>query len=180
MERKFYNAFPVLKTERLTLRRLRIEDAPEIFTLRSDSEINKYLGRQPSNSIDDAKSFIQKINASIDAGASFYWAITFNDNNLFAGTICLFNFSDDNKKCEIGYELLTNFQRQGIMKEAVEKVIDFSFTTMNVQTIEACCHRENVRSLQLLNTFSFEPINELDNAEPELICYCLTNSNHTQ
>jgi ribosomal-protein-alanine N-acetyltransferase len=37
------------------------------------------------------------------------------------GTICLFGFSDENASCEIGYELLTNFQGQGIMKEGRRK-----------------------------------------------------------
>ena len=168
--------FPILATERLTLRQLVINDEQEIFILRSDREINKYLDRQISNTIDDARDFINKINENINKNDSLYWAITLGDRNLFVGTICLFSFSDEDGKCEIGYELLTNFQGQGIMKEAVEKVIDYAFNTIKVQEIEAFFHRDNQRSIKLLEKFSFRNSNEADKKNPDLLCYYLTNS----
>ena len=168
--------FPILTTERLTLRQLVINDEQEIFTLRSDSEINKYLDRQISNTIDDARNFINKVNENINKSNSLYWAITLSDKNILVGTICLFGFSDENYKCEIGYELLTNFQGQGIMKEAVEKVIDYAFNTIKVKIIEAFLHRDNQSSIKLLEKFSFRNSNEPDKTNPDLICYHLTNS----
>jgi RimJ/RimL family protein N-acetyltransferase len=168
-------SFPILATERLTLRQLVIADEQEIFTLRSDGEINKYLDRQVSNTIDDARNFINKVNENINKNDSLYWAITLSHRNILAGTICLFGFSDENNKCEIGYELLTNFQGQGIMKEAAEKVIDYAFNTIKVQKIEAFLHRDNQRSIKLLEKFSFRNSNEPDKTNPELICYNLTN-----
>src|SRR6478752_7508351 len=101
-----FTPFPVLTTERLTLRQLVIADEQEIFTLRSDGEINKYLNRQVSNTIEDARNFIKKVNENINKNDSLYWAITLGDRNILVGTICLFNFSNENGKCEIGYELL--------------------------------------------------------------------------
>ena len=169
-----FTPFPILKTERLTLRQLVINDEQEIFTLRSDSEINKYLDRQISNTIDDARNFINRVTENINKNDSLYWAITLSDRNILVGTICLFGFSDENNKCEIGYELLTNFQGQGIMKEAAEKVIDYAFNTIKVQKIEAFLHRDNRRSIKLLEKFSFRNSNEPDRTNPELICYNLT------
>ena len=171
-----FTPFPILKTERLTLRQLVVNDEQEIFTLRSDIEINKYLDRQVSNTIDDARNFINKVNENINKNDSLYWAITLSDSNILVGTICLFGFSEENGKCEIGYELLTNFQGQGIMKEAVEKVINYAFNTIQVQKIEASLHRDNQRSIKLLDNFSFKQSNEPDKANPDLICYHLTNS----
>jgi len=168
--------FPILATERLILRQLIIDDEQEIFTLRSDSEINKYLDRQVSNTVEDARNFINKVNENINKNDSLYWAITLGDRNILVGTICLFSFSVENAKCEIGYELLTNFQRQGIMKEAVEKVIDYAFNSIKVQEIEAFLHRDNQSSITLLEKCSFKKSNELDETNPELICYRLTNS----
>ena len=171
-----FTPFPILTTERLTLRQLVIDDKQEIFTLRSDREINKYLDRQLSNTIEDAMNFINKVNENINKNDSLYWAITLSDKNVLVGTICLFGFSDDNYKCEIGYELLTNFQGQGIMKEAVEKVIDYALNTIKVKKIEAFLHRGNQGSIKLLEKFSFKNSNEPDKENPDLICYRLTNS----
>ena len=176
MLNRSFTPFPILITERLTLRQLVISDEQEIFTLRSDGEINKYLDRQVSNTIEDARNFINKVNENINKNDSLYWAITLGDKNILVGTICLFGFSDENSKCEIGYELLTNFQGQGIMKEAAEKIIGYAFNTIKVQKIEASLHRDNQSSIKLLDKFSFRNSNELDKANPELICYQLTNS----
>ena len=125
-----------------------------------------------SNTIDDARNFIINVNKS----GSLYWAITLSGKNILVGTICLFGFSDENYKCEIGYELLTNFQGQGIMKEAVEKVIDYALNTIKVKKIEAVLHRDNQSSIKLLEKFSFRDSDEPDKTNPDLICYHLTNS----
>lgn len=164
-------SFPILTTERLTLRQLVINDAREIFMLRSDSEINKYLDRPISTTVDDARSFINKV---IENNA-LYWAITLSDRNILVGTICLFSFSEENDSCEIGYELLPDFQGQGIMKEAAEKVVDHAFNTIKLQKIEAFFHRDNQRSVNLLEKLLFRNSNEPDQANPELISYYLTN-----
>ena len=92
MLNRTFTPFPILTTERLTLRQLVINDEQEIFTLRSDAEINKYLNRQKSNTIDDARNFIIKINENINKNDSLYWAITLSDKNIVVGTICLFSF----------------------------------------------------------------------------------------
>jgi len=173
MLNRTFTPFPILTTERLTLRQLTSNDKQEIFTLRSDSEINKYLDRQLSNTIEDARNFINKVNENINKNDSLYWAITLSDKNILVGTICLFGFSDDNYKCEIGYELLTNFQGQGIMKEAVEKVIDYALNAIKVKNIEAFLHRDNQSSIKLLEKLSFRKSNEPDKANPDLICYHL-------
>lgn len=176
MLNRTFKPFPILTTERLTLRRPAINDEQVIFTLRSDSEINKYLDRQESNTIDDARNFINKVNENINKNDFLYWAITLVDRNILVGTICLFDFSDENDKCEIGYELLTNYQGQGIMKEAIQKVIDYAFYTIQVQRIEAFPHRDNQSSIKLLEKLSFKNTNKPEKTNPELICYHLINS----
>ena len=175
MTNRNFTPFPILTTERLTLRQLSIDDQQNIFALRSDKEINKYLDRQVSKTIDDAIDFINKINDNIRKNNSIYWAITLTRNGTFVGTICLFNFSNETSNCEIGYELMTHFQGQGIMKEAAERVIDYAFKTIKVKKIEAFLHRANQRSINLLHKFSFKDSSEYDKANPAMIRYHLIN-----
>src|SRR5262245_27430194 len=175
MLNRTFAPFPILRSERLTLRQLVINDEQEIFTLRSDSEINKYLDRQLSNTIDDARNFINKVNENINKNDSLYWAITLSHRDIFVGTCCLFGFSDENAGCEIGYELLTNFQGQRIMKEALKKVIEYAFNTIKIQKIEAHVHKDSQSSIKLLEKLSFVDSHEPDQTNPELICFYLTN-----
>ena len=156
MAERNFNPFPVLKTERLTLRQLASSDANEIFALRSNDNVNKYLNRKPAKSIDDAKTFIETINKNIQRNDSIYWAITLTGTNKLIGTICLFDFSDDNLKAEIGYELLPDFQGKGIMQEAASKVIDFGIRHIGLNSIEAYTHSENQNSTKLLEKFNFK------------------------
>ncbi|WP_342648476.1 GNAT family N-acetyltransferase [Mucilaginibacter sp. CSA2-8R] len=145
------NTFPILKTERLTLRQLQTSDDEEIYALRSDEDVNQYLGRTPSLSVDDARKFIQAIIES----HSSYWAITLTGLNTLIGTICLYNLSDDHQQGEIGYELLPTYQQKGIMREALSAVIDFAFKHLRVNLLEACTHANNKASIKLLEKLNF-------------------------
>src|SRR5690606_34770909 len=129
MLNRSFTPFPVLTTERLTLRQLTSSDECEIFTLRSDPEINKYLDRPVCNTKEAARDFIGQVAENTKRVGSIYWAITLSKTSRLIGTICLFDFSDEGMKCEMGYELLTGYQGMGIMKEAAEKVIDYAFST---------------------------------------------------
>ena len=155
MVNRNFTPFPILTTERLTLRQLSTDDRQDILALRSDSEINKYLDREPSKTIDDAINFIKKVNDNIKNNNSIYWVISLTSTKTFVGTICLFDFSNEKNSCEIGYELMTKFQSQGIMKEATERVIDYAFQTLQFQKITAFTHNGNLNSTKLLTKLNF-------------------------
>jgi [ribosomal protein S5]-alanine N-acetyltransferase len=176
MENRSFTPFPILTTDRLTLRQLSTDDVQGIFALRSDVEINQYLDRQASKTIQDAASFINKIHESIQKNHSIYWVITLTNTKTFVGTICLFEFSNEENKCEIGYELLTNFQGQGIMKEAAEKVIDYAFHTLRIQKIVAVTHTDNENSIKLLKKLNFMKSREADKENPAFTIFTWTNS----
>ncbi|MBL7795295.1 MAG: GNAT family N-acetyltransferase [Saprospiraceae bacterium] len=147
--------FPQQFTERLTLRQLTLSDAAAIFALRSDERVNRYLDRPACSSLGEAEAFVEKINGSIAAGTSLYWAVCLRENPLLIGTICLWNFSEDGQTAELGYELSPDFQGRGIMSEAVGCVLAFAFGTLGLQTVEAYTHSENAPSEKLLRTHGF-------------------------
>jgi len=162
MLNRTFTPFPVLKTERLTLRQLSVNDDKEIFALRSDKQVNKYIDRDPSNTIEDARKFIDKIAEVVRQNEGIYWAITLTNNDNLVGTICLFNFSNENDKAEIGYELLPAFQGQGIMQEATSKVIAFGLDVIGLKAIEAYTHLENKNSSKLLEKYNFKKQENID------------------
>ena len=166
--------FPILRTQRLTLRRLSIEDYQDIFDLRSDTEINKFLNRKLCETTEDAKKFINNINENIEKGGTYYWAISLKETKQLVGTICLFDFSTEKNSCEIGYELMMKYQKQGIMQEATEKVIEFVFQTLKVKKILAYTHYENQNSTNLLLKLNFLKSIEQDKENPKLTIFTLT------
>lgn len=150
-----FSPFPVLETERLLLRQLTDSDAALLFMLRSDETVNKYINREPPNDIVSVKAFISKINTAIEANESLYWVITVKPDMDLAGTICLWNFPDDRKTAETGYELMPTYQGRGIMQEALAEVINYAFTNLNMQAINAFTHKENKASAKLLEKQGF-------------------------
>ena len=165
---------PILITERLTLRQLSKSDSEQILQLRSDTEINKYLDRKPSKTVEDALSFIESILENSKSEELFYWAITKTGEEKLIGTICLFDFLNEQKKGEIGYELLTEYQGKGIMLEATKKVIDYATQTLGLKTIDASTHKENQSSIKLLQKTDFKPLDDINQENANVRVFRLT------
>ncbi len=147
--------FPEIKTKHLILRRLVPEDREGIFFLRNDEHVNKFIRRVRMTSETEAVTFIEKIWSNDDQGLSVFWAITLNTSPDLIGTICLWNFSEDRKLAELGYELLPSFQGRGLMPEAVKAVLNYGFQDCGLTMIEAYTHRDNIRSKKMLAKFQF-------------------------
>jgi [ribosomal protein S5]-alanine N-acetyltransferase len=176
MADRTFTPFPMLTTERLMLRQLSANDQQNIFALRSNVEIIRYLDRPIARSIEDAMNFINKINENIKNDHSVYWVITLTKTRTFVGTICLFDFSNGKSSCEIGYELMTEFQGRGIMKEAAEEVINYAFATLQFQKIVAFTHGDNQRSNKLLSKLNFIKSIKGDSENGDFDIYNLTYS----
>ena len=91
----------------------------------------------------------------MNAGQWFYWAICLTETDQLIGTICLWNFSEDRSRAEIGYELLPAFQGKGIMQEAVEAILAFGFEKLSLHGIEAIPTSDNKASIRLLEKNHF-------------------------
>jgi ribosomal-protein-alanine N-acetyltransferase len=153
-----FKPFPEIITERLFLRRINESDCDVILFLRSDKTINKFIKRPESEMTKnkaDALNFIKKINDGIESNNFISWGITLKGNSKIIGTICLWNFSEDSKKAEVGYDLNPLFQRKGIMSEAIKNIIAFGFNELRLIKIEAYTHKENESSKSLLEKNGF-------------------------
>ena len=147
--------FPDIHTRHLVLRQLRPTDDKEIMVLRSNEKILQFLVIPRCNNLLEATQFIDKINNSIKNNESIYWGITGKDVDTLIGTICLWNISKQNFRAEIGYVLHPDFHGKGFMSEALDAVLDYGFTYMNLHSIEANVHPDNKQSIKLLEKKGF-------------------------
>lgn len=175
MLQKKNSPFPLLTTERLTLRQVTLDDEQEIFALRSDTDTNKYIDRPLAVTIDDARKFITTINEKIGQNEAMYWAIELTGNNTFIGTTCMFGFSEEEQNCEVGYELLKKFRGQGFIQEAVQRVIGYGFETIKLRSIEAITHKDNQDSIKVLEKLHFKKEIEHSKKEPDTYVFTLPN-----
>ena len=176
-----FKPFPILKTERLVLRQLTQYDKSAIFKLRSDARVNKYLDRSQPHHLDEVIAFINKINKGIERNESVYWAISLQNSDELIGTICLWNFSNDQLTAELGYELNPNFQRQGFMNEAIKHVIQYAFEIIGIKVIDAYTHKDNESSIKTLvkNGFTWQ-VDKIDEDNLNILIYsCYTELQRT-
>lgn len=151
-----FTPFPELRTERLLLRRLEKTDANEMFFLRSNEDVLRYLGKEPASSVKEAEDFIVKINKAVDDNESILWGIALlSDPAVLIGTICLWNIRKENYRGEIGYILHPDHWRKAIMKEAIICVVDYGFNVLKLHSIEALLSPENIASSKVLESTGF-------------------------
>ena len=155
-----FTSFPELKAERLVLKKANIEDKTDIkgvFDLRSSEEINKFVATKRVQKIEEAKDFITICSELFQQKKRVFWLIYFK--NEIIGSIVLHNISLDNKYAEIGYKLKPDYQKKGFMSETIKTVLQFGFKKLNLNTIEAFTHKNNLPSIALLekHNFIFQP-----------------------
>lgn len=150
-----FTPFPSLFTERLLLRKIESADAKDLYILRSDERMMKYLDRPRAQSIVDAENLIQLFEDNRIKNEGINWGITLKDNSRLLGNICFWNMQLVNERSEIGYLLHADFHRMGIMHEAMCAVLNYGFNELKLHSVEATVNPENTASIKLLEKNNF-------------------------
>ena len=165
-----FKSFPEIKTKRLFLRKIEESDCNVILFLRSDETVNKFIERpenRKTKNKTEAIKFIKEINEAYLKNKSIAWGITLKNDPKIIGTICLWNFSQNNKTAEVGYDLDPKFHKKGIMSEALKMIVDFGFIELKLDKIEAFTHKENENSIRLLKKIGFHFIENRKDVDNE-------------
>nr|WP_170164369.1 GNAT family protein [Mobilisporobacter senegalensis] len=148
------NKFNSIKTNRLFIRTLGMQDRDDFFRYRSMPEIFKYQSWQPKD-IGEIEEFIKE-NIEICPNTSNTWmqlAICLEDGQLI-GDMGI-HFMEDDYQVEIGYTLSTEFQGNGYAREAVSAIIDYLFYELKKHRITASVDPDNTKSIKLLEKVGF-------------------------
>ena len=151
-----FTPFPVLETERLTLRALELNDAKAIFGLRTNKEVNTFITRTRLNNLSETRAFIDRISNSIANNTGVFWVLESKDTAELIGTVGLRNFEIEEDYAEIGYDMHPDFQEDGYMSEAFKAILNFAAKQMELKFVEAFTHKDNNASIALLEKFNFE------------------------
>jgi ribosomal-protein-alanine N-acetyltransferase len=83
------------------------------------------------------------------------WGIDIKGRPGLVGTCGLFSWNRGWRKCTLGYELARAAEGQGYMSEALSTVINWGWSEMALNRIEAQVHPENMKSISLLENLGF-------------------------
>jgi len=151
-----FSPFPELITERLKLKQITNDHAADLFEMRSDKEVMKYIDRPPAQTIDEALALIKLITDSLQTNDGITWGIfTKEDPPKLRGTLGFWQIQKEHYRAEIGYLLHPSLQGKGIMQEAIDKVLHYGFSVMQLHSVEANVNPGNLASKKLLAKLGF-------------------------
>ncbi len=165
-----------LRTERLVLRPLTMDDAADVFEYSRNPVVGQNAGWKPHESLEETCEVMR----TVFLDQPTVWGMELNGK--IVGTIGLI---DDPKRSLpevklLGYALGEPYWGQGLMTEAVRAVCRFGFEQMGLIAISATTYPENARSKRVLEKVGFQKEGHLQwversylNELKDLDCYLL-------
>ena len=156
INKNIFKTFPELESKRLRFRKIYLNDANEIFLIRSNNEVMKYMDVPRHHSINDSERLIETAEESYKKETGINWAIIEKDSNSFIGYIGFIRIFSEHCRAEIGYVLKPEYWGKGYMFETINKIVRFGFKEMNLHSIEANVNPLNERSQKVLERVGFK------------------------
>ena len=146
--RSIFADLPVLKTERLVLRKLTPGDAADMFEYARLEEVTEFLTWYAHPDLSYTRSYLKELRKAYKKGLFFDWGL--ETQGRMIGTCGFTNICEEHRCAEIGYVLSPAFRGRGLMTEAAKRVIAFGFETLGLERIEARHIVGNEKSASLM------------------------------
>ena len=171
-----------LKGNSIYLRALEPEDLTFIYTIENDESIWKVSNTQTPYSRFLIKQYLENAHQDIYEAKQLRLAICLNDSDEALGLIDLFDFDPTNNRAGIGIIIhKTSNRENGIGSEALQLLINYCFTHLQLNQLYANIGTENEISIALFAKFGFELIgikkqwNKVNNLYKDEALYQLIN-----
>ncbi|UNK21021.1 GNAT family N-acetyltransferase [Paenibacillus sp. N3/727] len=144
-----------LHTERLHLRKMKVSDSSSLFKVWSDPDVTKFMNVSCFTNENQAKEMITLLDDLSQDSKAIRFSIIKIESNEIIGS-CGYNSLDfENAKAEIGYDIAKSFWGRGYASEAIYSLLDYAFSSLKMNRIEAKVEPENVNSIKLLQKLNF-------------------------
>jgi putative acetyltransferase len=143
----------VFQTDRLSLRPIRLSDAPSMFEYAKNPNVGPKAGWSPHTSVHETELIIKSMMKD-DPQNSGVYAVCFKDDVLL-GTIDIHHITPDFKG-EIGLVLNPKYHNQGIMEEAANIMIMMAFECFHFKRLEYRHFKDNAPSERLRQKLLFQ------------------------
>jgi ribosomal-protein-alanine N-acetyltransferase len=148
------HTFPILTSERTTLRQIKEADLPYIYEGLSHPEIIKYYGVS-YDSLEATKEQMDWFANLEKTGEGIWWAICSRSDGIFLGAGGLNNLSQEHKKAEVGFWLLRPHWSKGYMTETMPVILDYAFHEIGLHRVEGFVETNNINCKKALDKLQF-------------------------
>lgn len=132
-----FSHLPTLLTKRLILRPARMSDAQDLYEYSRDPEVARHVLWEAHRSIHQTRAYIRYLLRQYRNASPGTFVIVLRDSGKVIGTIGFMWVQPENRSSEVGYSLSRDYWNRGLMTEALAATLDFGFTQLNLNRIEA-------------------------------------------
>ena len=135
-----------LESNRLILRKLKIEDAEYVFkTWTSDEETTKYMRWSTHKTIEETKQWILYEETNCESGMNYTWGIELKETGKLIGSLGA-NYKEDEDRYEIGYIIAKEYWRKGYTTEATKCMMNYLTNELGIKKFMALHSKQNPAS----------------------------------
>ena len=130
------------------------EDAAVMFAAYAqDPDVARYLTWRPHETVSESAAVIERFLDAWTRRSGFNWLIFTRANPELIGAIGL---RREPHGVELGYVLARACWGQGLMREALDRVVQCAFVDLGIDRVAAVCDVDNHRSARLLEKAGFQ------------------------
>lgn len=168
----------MLETERLILRPMNESDIDDVFKMRRDDEVMRFI-REPVVSRREAEDWINMISSRWAKDRIGFCSVIEKQSGKFAGWCGLWQLKENNE-IEVGYAIAKDFWKKGFASESAEAVLNYAFNEINLETVVAVARPENAGSRRVMEKIGmkFDYIGKF--YERDLVHYSITKEEHSR
>ena len=137
----------MLETERLILRPLDEDDVDEIYAMRSDAEVMRFI-REPQNRRESA-DWLELISSRWQTEQIGFCAMIEKASNEFVGWCGVWKLKETGE-FEIGYATVPKIWGRGLATEAAVKFLEYAFERLQPEKIVAVAQPKNQASRRVM------------------------------
>lgn len=153
MEKLFIkNIYKELHSNRLQLLKSTLKDSPFYRKAFSYNNVWKNISTF-SISEKHIQNKIEKYTSAIDSNKGMFWNVCLDHKPV--GVLSLHDWDNENKKAEIGYWILPEYGKNGIISETIQMVLSFAFKNNLLNRIEAIVYEDNLASNNIITKNGF-------------------------
>lgn len=141
---------PALETARLALRKLRLDDAADLFAYARDPEVARYTSWPAHRTVADAEAFLERVVPRYGTPAGLSWGIVRRGEDRLIGTIGLGDWQPQHARAEVMFALARPHWGRGYMPEAARAVLVYGFMALGLNRVLGMCVVANAASARVM------------------------------
>ena len=151
----------IARTERLSLRRFVISDAPFVLRLLNDEGFLRFIGDRGVRNVSDAENYLRTgPMASYETHGHGLSAVVLRERGICVG-MCGILRRETLPGPDLGYAFLPEFTGSGLAEEATRAILENARDVLKMPEMLAIVQPDNVASIKLLVKLGFAHAQDL-------------------